>query len=213
MKYGDLLRSLRQMKGMTQKELAEKLSISPSTVGMYEQNRRIPDIATLSQIAQIFSVSVDFMLGLEKSGGDDYSNFQLFDCTFDFKERVKALMTEQSMSEEVFMEKTGFSKELKDAYLYGNRIPTIEDLIKISGVLRVSTDYLLDTSQKKRISPEETIILNYYDQYPDEIMDLLSAFCSLNRKQRAIVIGKCFELEVSTTVAADDSPLKKASGK
>lgn len=57
------------------------------------------------------------------------------------------------------------------------------------------------------------MVLNYYNKYPDEVMDLLEAFCSLSRKQRTIVIGKCFELEASTTVAADDSPLKKASGK
>lgn len=175
MKFGDLLRSFRQTKGMTQKELADKLSISPSTVGMYEQNRRVPDIDTISQIAQIFSVSVDYLIGIEKSGGNNYSDFQLFDESFDFRERVRSLMREQKMSEEIFMAKTGFSKELKDAYLYANRIPSIEDLIKIAGVLKVSTDYLLDVSQRKRISPEEEMLLQSFNRCDNECKQYLLA--------------------------------------
>ena len=54
MKFGEQLRTLRNSQKMTQKELADMLGISPSTIGMYEQNRRIPDIKTLTQIASIF---------------------------------------------------------------------------------------------------------------------------------------------------------------
>lgn len=167
MELGDVIRSLRQAKGMTQKEIADKLSISPSTIGMYEQNRRVPDVETISKIACVFGVSVDYLLGTEKSGGNNYSSFQIFDESFDFRERVRALMREQSMTEEVFMEKTGFDKEVKDDYLYGNRKPTLEDLIKIAGVLRVSTDYLLDVSQRKRISPDEELLLQSFNRCDD----------------------------------------------
>lgn len=179
MKFGDLLRSFRQLKGMTQKELADKLSISPSTIGMYEQNRRVPDIDTISKIAQVFSVSIDYLLGIEKSGGINYSDFKIFDESFDFKERVRSLMREQKMSEETFMEKTGFSKELKDEYLYANRIPSLEDLIKIAGVLRVSTDYLLDVSKRKRISPEEEMLLQSFNRCDDECKKYLLAKASV----------------------------------
>ena len=167
MELGDVIRSLRQTKGMTQKELADQLSISPSTIGMYEQNRRVPDIDTVSKIAYVFEVSVDYLLGTEKSGGNNYSNFQIFEESFDFRERVRALMLEQSMSENDFMEKTGFDKILKDDYLYGNRKPSLEDLIKIAGVLRVSTDYLLDVSQRKRISPDEELLLQSFNRCDD----------------------------------------------
>ena len=62
MKFGEQLRTLRNSQKMTQKELADMLGISPSTIGMYEQNRRIPDIKTLTQIAFIFEVSLDTLL-------------------------------------------------------------------------------------------------------------------------------------------------------
>ena len=45
---GDVIRFYREANNLTQKELANKLSISPSTIGMYEQNRRTPDIQTLA---------------------------------------------------------------------------------------------------------------------------------------------------------------------
>ena len=47
MNLGEIIRSLRATNGMTQKELADKLSISPSTIGMYEQGRREPALPIL----------------------------------------------------------------------------------------------------------------------------------------------------------------------
>ena len=41
--FGENLRELRSSAGLTQKELANKLEISPSAVGMYEHGRRKPD--------------------------------------------------------------------------------------------------------------------------------------------------------------------------
>ena len=60
---GEKIRSLRISHSYTQDDLAKKLKISKSTIGMYEQNRRSPDLDTLLEIAQLFQVSVDFLLG------------------------------------------------------------------------------------------------------------------------------------------------------
>ncbi len=65
MKLGEKIRFLRNDQDMTQKELAKLLSISASTIGMYEQGRRIPDIDTISKLSRIFNVSSDYLLGLE----------------------------------------------------------------------------------------------------------------------------------------------------
>lgn len=58
---GDKIRELRGL-DMTQRELAKKLGISASAVGMYEQNRREPDLATLKKIAALFDVSIDSLM-------------------------------------------------------------------------------------------------------------------------------------------------------
>lgn len=62
--FGELLRELRKDRGMTQAELAEQLFISPLTVSSYECGRSVPDDATKVKIAQLFGVSLDYLLGL-----------------------------------------------------------------------------------------------------------------------------------------------------
>lgn len=177
MNLGEIIRSLRATNGMTQKELADKLSISPSTIGMYEQGRREPDLDTISKITNVFNVTVGYLVGTEKSGGIDFSDFQVdnSEFAFDFKMRVRDLLAEQKLSEDDFMKMTGFSKDEKDSYLYGNKLPTIEDLIKIAGVLNVSTDYLLDVSHRKRITEEEEALLQSFNRCDDECKKYLLA--------------------------------------
>lgn len=64
-KFGSKLKVLRQRCGMTQAQLADKLNISASTIGMYEQGRREPDNVTLSKICQELKVSGDYLLGID----------------------------------------------------------------------------------------------------------------------------------------------------
>lgn len=61
--FGDRLKLLRTENKLLQKELADLLKVSPSTVGMYERNQRDPDTSTLRFLADYFNVSVDFLLG------------------------------------------------------------------------------------------------------------------------------------------------------
>lgn len=62
MSFGENLRTLIEERDMTQKELAMKLNIAPSTMGSYVQNTREPDFATLTSIAKFFGVSIDYLL-------------------------------------------------------------------------------------------------------------------------------------------------------
>lgn len=59
---GTRIASLRQGFGMSQAELAERLHISSSAVGMYEQGRREPSVDTLVALSQVFGVSLDYLL-------------------------------------------------------------------------------------------------------------------------------------------------------
>jgi transcriptional regulator with XRE-family HTH domain len=63
MNFGKRLRQLRKEKGLTQAELAKLLSIGESTVSFYESGKRQPDYETLIRLAEVFNVSVDYLLG------------------------------------------------------------------------------------------------------------------------------------------------------
>ena len=53
---------LRRQAGLSQRALAAALKVSPSAVGMYEQERRVPSTALLVEMARLFGVSTDFLL-------------------------------------------------------------------------------------------------------------------------------------------------------
>lgn len=54
--------TLRKKAGMSQQRLAERLQVVPSAIGMYEQGRRTPSIDILIQMAEVFQVSLDYLI-------------------------------------------------------------------------------------------------------------------------------------------------------
>lgn len=57
------LRTLREQFGMTQKALADRLDTTQQTVGRWETGRAQPSVAVLRDIAVLFGVSLDYLLG------------------------------------------------------------------------------------------------------------------------------------------------------
>lgn len=53
---------LRKSKNMTQAELAERINYSDKSVSKWERAEALPDVAVLKSMAELFDVSVDFML-------------------------------------------------------------------------------------------------------------------------------------------------------
>lgn len=59
---GARIAALRRKEGMSQAQLAARLQISASAIGMYEQGRREPSADTLVALAREFGVSTDYLL-------------------------------------------------------------------------------------------------------------------------------------------------------
>ncbi len=69
---GDRIKQVRKEKGITQQELANILSVAKSTIGMWENNKREPDIETIKQIADVFDYPVAFLLNDTVKIGEEY---------------------------------------------------------------------------------------------------------------------------------------------
>ena len=67
MNLGEKIKKLRQFKGITQEQLANMLSISSQAVSKWETGVTNPDITLIPDIAKLFDVSTDELLGVEKS--------------------------------------------------------------------------------------------------------------------------------------------------
>ena len=63
MRFARILQDLREDRDISRKDLAMVLNISVSTLGMYEQGRREPNIDMLIKMANFFDVSIDFLVG------------------------------------------------------------------------------------------------------------------------------------------------------
>lgn len=67
MSFGEVLKELRDSRGMSQDDLAEKLGISRNSIMNYEtdneKQKTLPKYNILLQIADIFNVTTDYLLG------------------------------------------------------------------------------------------------------------------------------------------------------
>ncbi|MBO0456618.1 helix-turn-helix transcriptional regulator [Enterococcus hulanensis] len=64
---GEKIQMMRTEHDLSQKELAEKLGVSRQAIAKWETNRGIPDIENLKRIAQLFEVSIDYLVSEEES--------------------------------------------------------------------------------------------------------------------------------------------------
>ena len=71
MNYGEKLRYLRSRRGLSQKELTDRLQINRSTYARYETSATQPDFDTLSRLADFFDVTIDYLLGRSESASDN----------------------------------------------------------------------------------------------------------------------------------------------
>ncbi len=63
------IQELRAAAGLTQRALAEKIGVKNYTVANWEQGRTEPSIKDLTDLANFFKCSVDYILGRENDFG------------------------------------------------------------------------------------------------------------------------------------------------
>lgn len=64
--FGLRLKELRETKKMSQGDLAKKINKSKSVISGYENNVKTPPIDVLVNLALIYNVSLDYLLGIDK---------------------------------------------------------------------------------------------------------------------------------------------------
>lgn len=60
------LKEVRKSRGLTQKEIAEQVGVNQNTYSYWENEKTHIDSSSLKKIAEIFGVSVDYLLGGEQ---------------------------------------------------------------------------------------------------------------------------------------------------
>lgn len=63
---GERLLEQRMLKNLSQKEVADAISVSPSIVSNYERSERVPSLEILVSLARLYQCSTDYLLGFER---------------------------------------------------------------------------------------------------------------------------------------------------
>lgn len=86
-KIGDRIALLRKIKGLSQADLAKQINASREAIGKYERNEASPSVETAKKIADVFEVTLDYLI-------DDNATM-----TFD-KQTVNRIKDIQALDEE-----------------------------------------------------------------------------------------------------------------
>lgn len=87
MKFDEKLRALRKQKEFSQEYLAEKMNVSRQTISKWENGTAMPDLKRLTDLASLFDVSMDELLGTSapdyKTSVSDNSELENLKRSFD----------------------------------------------------------------------------------------------------------------------------------
>ena len=62
MSFGKKIQDLRKESGLSQEELAKKISTSGSIIGRYERNEMTPSVEVALKLSTVFKVSIDYLV-------------------------------------------------------------------------------------------------------------------------------------------------------
>lgn len=96
MEIGHEIAKLREKKGISQKELATILNVSPGAVALWEVNKRCPSLESLVNIADYFNTSMDVFFINDRKNSD----FVPFKIEHKSSQGLRLLDLFESMNEE-----------------------------------------------------------------------------------------------------------------
>lgn len=67
MTFGEKLKEIRKLSGLSQEQFAEALNISRLAVAKWENNIGIPDVSNLKSISKLLNISIDYLLDENKN--------------------------------------------------------------------------------------------------------------------------------------------------
>lgn len=141
MYLGEMIKQYRERKEITQKDLAEKLNVTPQAVSRWENGISLPDVEVLPKLANLLHISIDGLLGYQSGNDTKISEEEL-------KNLVEVSPDEPALTQNQINEITGYlpgAEKVSD-----KKILVIDD----SAFMRMMLEDIL-TSNGHKISQAE----------------------------------------------------------
>lgn len=136
MNIGQLMRDLRHERGITLKELADKIDISPSYLSALERDLRKPSIQVLKKIGATLNIPVSYLIGSEENVITG--------------SKLRYMRESRGLSLEDLSEICDIALSRLIKYEDGLESPDLEDIKKLSEGLNITIKYFLDQSNNSK---------------------------------------------------------------
>lgn len=186
------MRELRLENGLRQKDVAEKIGVCTASYGFYENWINKPDPETLVKLANLYNVSVDYLLGLTDDFGtrsaapmsDTYSTEeQQVSVDTNFSLKLKELRQEKELTQIDIAKGINTSQRNISRWENGENEPTSSFVVKLAEYFNVTTDYLLGLEDDYGAKVAASI----GDTYTAEERQLIEDFRQLNYYKRDLI--------------------------
>lgn len=136
-KFGERLRELMADKEISAPELAREIKTDRTNITRYLKGERAPQYETLVGLLDFFDCSADYLLGLVEIPSKNGN----FSPAGDFSLNLRSAMNKVGCSQYRLSNK--ISASLIYYWLTAKRLPSAENLVKLSEILECSVDFLL----------------------------------------------------------------------
>jgi transcriptional regulator with XRE-family HTH domain len=159
--FGDKLRYLRRQHRLTQTDLSRQLDLaSQAYISDLEAGRKIPSLDLVVRIADLFSVTTDYLLRDELPVESQVTS-PLREVPREilaikqFGEKLRYLRQQQRLTQTTLAQQVGLASQAYVSDLEaGRKVPSLDLIVRLAELLEVTTDYLLrdtDTTQEPRM--------------------------------------------------------------
>lgn len=150
MSMGQQIKAMRELRGLTQKELGQKLGLSFQAVAQWENDLRNPKFETLQKIAEALETPIGTFLPA-MGMGDSFGN------------RMKTTRNSQKMTQAELAQRLGVTPQTVSQYERGVKKPKTSTINRFAEALNVSAHWL-ETGfyEDASISNEEQQLLRYF---------------------------------------------------
>lgn len=172
MDFKNIIVSLRESRNLNQHELAEALSVSRSTVSMWELGSRLPSKEVFEKIADYFDVKIDYLYGreinIEKSNSNSYDEQKRI-----FANKLNHYMQINDKTQIDLINDLDINKSTISTWCNGLKMPNLSVIKRLADYFQIDRYDLISTDIDK------SKYTNFITKHP-EYVDLFDLIVKIN---------------------------------
>lgn len=168
MDFKNIIVSLRESKNLNQHELAEALSVSRSTISMWETGSRLPSKEVYEKIADYFDVKIDYLYGRE-SNIEESDNNSYDDQKRLFANNLNYYMQIKGKSQIDLINDLDINKSTISTWCNGLKMPNLSVIKRLADYFQIDRYDLVSTDIDKS---KYTNFIAKHPEYED-LFDLI----------------------------------------